>query len=347
MTPTDFGKLVKSNIHGAFLFYGEEQYLKMHYLNLAKKNVVSDGDGALSISGEGLTLTQVCQSIMETASMPSMDMSNRFLTVYDVEWKKASEDDLSYFEDCMTELSGYEDVAVVFDTRPENFDAGTEKKPSKLFSRLSKAVTPVYFAKETPARLAAWIQKHFSAYKVNADANVCNQLVRYCGRDMTTLNNEITKLAAYVLQNNRSTVTEEDIHTVSSSVNEIDTFDFSNAVMNGDIDRALLILNDMRLHKAAPEMIFGSIAKTYSELYTVKTLLEAGMLKPEIAKAAGMHEYKAGLCISRANALSKAGLEKAIELCHEADLKIKSGSLSPYDILDILLIKLSMTSRIR
>ncbi len=347
MTPNEFGKLIKENIHGVFLFYGEEQYLKQHYINLTKKTISPDGANVMSLSGEGLSLTQICQQIMDMASMPSMDMSSRFLNIYDVEWKKTKEDELDFFEDCMTELSSFEDVVIVFDTRPENFDSGTDKKPSKLLSRINKYIKTVNFAKEPPARLAAWIQKHFAAYKVEADPNVCNFLVKYCGRDMTTLNHEITKLVAYVLQNGKKTVTETDIHTVSSSVNEIDTFDFSNAILNGDTERAFSILTDMKLHKEKPELILGSIASTYSNLYTVKILLEAGMLAPEIIKETGMHEYKAKLYIKRANVLSKKGIEKAIELCHDADIKIKSGSLDSYNILDVLLIKLSMTDRIK
>ncbi len=347
MTPTEFGKLVKENIHGVFLFYGEEQYLKQHYINLTKKCITPSGANALSISGEGLSLVDICQQLMDMASIPSMDMSKRFFNIYDVEWKKVSEDDMSFFEDCVAELSTYEDVVVIFDTRPENFDAGTEKKPSKLLAKLDKVVKIVGFSKESPARLAAWIQKHFAVYKVNADANICNNIVRYCGRDMTTLNHEITKLVAYVLQNGRNTVTEADIHTVSASVNEIDTFDFSNAVLNGDSERAFAIMSDMKLHREAPEIILGSIMRIYSDLYTVKILLEAGLLKAEIAQKIKMHEYKAGLYVQRANTLSKNGLEKAIELCHEADVKIKSSNFDSYTVLDILLIKLSMTGRIR
>ncbi|MBE6671045.1 MAG: DNA polymerase III subunit delta [Ruminococcaceae bacterium] len=347
MTPTEFGKLIKTDFHGIFLFYGEEQYLKQYYLKLAQKNTCGDGTGSVVLSGEGQSLSVLCQTVMETASMPSMDMSKRFINIYDVEWKKASEDDLAFLEDCLSVLKEYDDVVVVFDTRPENFDAGTEKKPSKLFARLNKILTTVGFVKESPAKLASWIQKHFSASKVSADMNVCNMLVKYCGRDMTTLNNEISKLTYYVLQNGRNTVTESDIHIVSSIVNEIDAFDFSNAIIAGDSERAFSILNEMKLHKEAPEVILGSIMKTYSEMYTVKILAESGIAQADISKKTGIHEYRVGIYSQRVKSLSKNGLQKAISLCHEADLKIKSFSFDSYDTLDILLIKLFMTGRLK
>ena len=54
-----------------------------------------------------------------------------------------------------------------------------------------------------------------------------------------------------------------------------------------------------------------------------------------------------GLYMQRTKALSKTGLEKALSLCREADLKIKSSALDSYDVIEVLLIKLFMTGRLR
>ena len=67
MTPSDFGKLIKNDIHGVFLFYGEEQYLKQHYITLTKKAVSPDGANVISISGEGKNLGQLCREVSETS----------------------------------------------------------------------------------------------------------------------------------------------------------------------------------------------------------------------------------------------------------------------------------------
>ena len=347
MTPNDFGKLLKNDLHGIFLFFGEELYLKQHYIKMAKQKTTSDDTNIYSLSGEGLSLPDVCRSIMDNAFMPSMDMSKRFIHVYQICWDKLKDDDFSFFEDCANELKNYTDAVIIIDTLPQDFDAGTEKKPSKLFTRINKFIPCVLFSKETPARLAVWIQKHFAANKISADINVCNALIHFCGRDMFTLNNEIIKLSSYILQNNRNTVNEEDIHKVSSITNEIDTFDFSNAILDNQLERAFSILSEMKLHKEKPELILGSIMKVYSDLYTVKIMLEGGLMLNEISSKTKIHEYKAKLYINRANALSRKGLEKALALCHEADLKIKSFSFDSYNVLDILLIKLSMTGRLR
>lgn len=349
MTPNEFGKIMKSDMHGIFLFYGEEQYLKQHYLNQSKKAVSADGQNIINISGDGQSLQNICIQITEKASMPSMDIENskRFIYIYDIEWKKTGSDDFYALEICAKEIKDYDDVTVIIDTRPETFDAGSNKRPSKLFSSLSKTVQCVNFAKESPAKIASWLQRHFAAYKISADINICNTIVNYCGRDMTLLNNEAAKLAGYVLQNGRNSITEEDIYLVCSCVTEFDTFAFSNAILNEGSESSLSIINDMKRRKESPEMILGSIIRVYSDLYTIKALLENGIMKAEIAQKTKMHEYKAGLYIQKAKNLSKNGLEKAISLCREADVKIKSTALDSYNIIEVLIIKLAMTGKIR
>ncbi len=347
MTPTDFGKLIKSGLSGIFIFYGDELYLKNHYMKLAKNSCTPDGANVINVPGDNLTLSDVLRTVMDTACMPSMDMDKRFINIYNIEWSKVKEDDLHFLEDCANELSDYDDVVVVIDTLPDTFDAGTDKKPSALLKKITSSVKPVHFAKEPPARLAAWVQKHFAANKVIASSFVCHQLVNRSARDMAMLSNEIEKLCAYVLWDGRNEVTEIDIQKVSSFSVEINTFDFLNALLDGNYERAFLILNDMKLHKERPDVILGSIVKNFTELYSVKLLLESGYMLPDIASKMNMPEFRTKNCIQRAKVLSKAGLEKAVSLCHEADLKIKSTNFDSYNVLEILLIKLSMTGRLK
>ena len=347
MTPSEFGKIIKNDIHGFFLFYGEEYYLKRHYFNLAEKSVTLDGSNLVNMSGEGKTLSDLCREITVSASIPSMDMNKRMIRVYDIEWSKVNDEQLGFLEDCVNDVSSFDDILVIIDTRPENFNAGTFKKPSKLFVKLSKIIECVYFPKETPARLAPWIQRHFKADSIDADLNVCQKLIQYCGSDMTTLKNEINKLCAYVLQDKRNVVTEQDVQKICSYNNEIDAFDFSNAILNGNRDRAFEILTDMMRRKEQPEMIMGTIISIYSDLYTVKILTQAGMQRKDIAKKTSMHEYRVGIYADKSSGLSKAGLEKALTLCKEADFKIKSANTDSYCVIEVLLIKLFMIGKIR
>ena len=88
--------------------------------------------------------------------------------------------------------------------------------------------------------------------------------------------------------------------------------------------------------------------KTISIPYYTSTLdLHVDEANLKAVVTAKMHEYKAGLYIQKAKHLSKNGLEKAISLCREADVKIKSTALDSYNIIEVLIIKLAMTGKIR
>lgn len=344
MTPTEFGKLLKKDTYGSFLFYGDEQYLKQYYLDLARKTVCADDIdlNSISVSGEGKDTADVCTEVFELASMPSMTGGRKFILLFNVDIKKANESEMQDLEELLASVSEFDDCMLVLNATEEYFDPGSEKRPSKALTRLSKVAKPVFFSKETPAKLAAWVQRHFASEKINAEPALCQFIVSFCGRDMTTLKNEISKLTAYLNSDSRNTLTKTDIRTVCSGNKEIDTFDFSNAVLDGNTEKAFYILNDMKLHKDAPELVLGAISRIFCDLYAVKTLADSGVLQKDISKKLKMHEYKTGLYMQKASYYGRNALEEAILLCHEADVKIKSTPLDSYAVLEVLLLSLML-----
>ena len=159
---------------------------------------------------------------------------------------------------------------------------------------------------------------------------------------MFVLSGEIEKVTAYVKFNGRSTVTSEDVNTVCCQNMEINAFDFSNALLEGDTDKALAILNDMKLRKEKPVFILSSVTKAISDLYVIKTLIESGMNEREISKELKMHEYRVGLYKRNAAKRSMLRLKKLLRFCCDTDIKLKNTSLEDYTELDKLVVLATM-----
>lgn len=339
MTPAELAKEIKTGLRGSYIFAGEESYLKNFYLGQLK-NEVFGIDAYSEVSGETRSVEEVVSEALDVATSPSFVSDKKLTVIYDLDLKSPNESGLSALEFLFDQVGKTSETVLILDTRPENFDRGTDKKPSKAMTRLSKAATPVIFAKETAARLSAWAMRHFANDRINASQSLCDSLVARVGRDMLALRGEIDKLTAFLLSEGRNVLTKEDIDKISVTNTEIQAFDFSNAILDGNTERAMLILSDSKLRKEAPELILGSVIKVYSELYTVKALSDAGMVKSAIAKETGIHEFKVGLYLARAGRLSRAALEKAVSLCHEADIKIKTSQTDKYAVLDELVVSL-------
>ncbi len=361
-------ELKKGSIKGgAYLFYGEEEYLKRAYLSELKAALLPDAGldvfNYIVLRGNDEIIAGLRRAVL---TLPVM--ADRKLTVLEeLEGRSLTAADITELCDCFGMAADGDDTVIVVNTTPALFDAGTEKAPSKLLKALcgehiadpKKAAKgdkkpkkepdsggcawPIAFPYETPARLAGWVKKHFSARQVIAEQDVCQGLIDHAGRDMTTLSSEIEKLCNYALARVRGSeqtaqVTVSDLFAVVPQNREINAFDFSNAILDGNTDRAFFILTDMKQRKERPEIILASVSKVYTDLYLVKSLQEEGSGSRDIAAVTKLHEYKVGLYLRSAGRIPAERIFAAVELCAEADRRIKSSNLDAYEVLEALVL---------
>lgn len=340
---SDFKDKIKFGLNGIYLFFGDEEYMKQFYLSEVRKNVLGSDEDSIfrhkKISCMDFDTEKITDAL-QTAALFFFEGKTlcelheiQFGALKESEWKAL----ISMLEDASP------DVITVIYTVKDEFDEGIiPKAPSKAFQRLAEVATPVHFPRESELKLAKWTARHFVSEKLSFENGVCELMVSRCGRDMFVLSNEIDKVCAYVKFNGRSTITAEDVKTACCQNMEINAFDFSNALLEGDTDKALAILSDMKLRKEKPVYILNSVTKVISDLYTVKTLIDSGLNDREISKELKMHEYKLGIYKRNAAKRSIIRLKKLLRFCCDTDIKLKSTSLEDYTELDKLVILATM-----
>ena len=344
ITPQEYKNVLKNGIRGGWLFFGEEAYLKRHSLEQTRKAVLGDGgEGSFShkkISCLDFDIEKMTDAVATVSLFGMQDEGAQTLTEFhEMHMGDLKEEQWKQLENLLSSLDDNPDAVLIVVTTPEELDTGIlPKQPSKAFSRLAEYLTPVQFSHEDDPRLLKWMAKHFSAAKLKTEIGACELLLQRAGHDMYTLDNEMQKLCAYVLEAGRDTVTREDVALVSCTNLETDAFAFTNALMNRDCDRAYAILTDMRLRKEKGVMVLGSVARVATELSTVGQLTAAGMPYQEIAKKLKMHEYKVKLCQRFAKERSERKLRSLIEECYNIDIKMKSTGLDEYTMLSRLVV---------
>lgn len=344
MTAVDFRNIIKNNnLKGGYLFYGDEEYMKQFCLTATRDSILPSGKDVLNhikLSSENYSLETLVDSI---ESLPVF-ADKKLIEIHSLDIAGMKQNELETFITILSELPEYEYNVLILYMSPDSFDAGTAKYPSKLLTTLSKLLTPVAFDYETPAKLIKWIQQHFRANGIVIESDVCNHLMNNIGHSMFRLKSEIDKLSAYILSHERNNVTESDIEDITVHIKSIDPFDFANAILDGDMDKAFYILADMKERKEKPEIILSQVSRVYDDLCTIKSLYESGMPSQTIAAKLKIHEYKTKLYLKSASKRSLNAIRKAVDLCFDADIKIKSTALDNYTVLDRLVIELSYTS---
>ncbi len=327
---------------GAYLFWGDENYLKYRMLSDIREKLCTD-DSLEAFNHFVFTRDNYSADALY-AAMVAMPMMTDFKLVelYELPFAEfRKKEDTEGFEAALAIAAESDDTVFVIYTTPENFDAGEPKSPSALMKLFSKYATPVEFAHETTPRIMMWVQKHFAAEKIIAEPPECAKLIDTVGHDMTTLASEIEKLCAYLHFKERDKLQGVDIELICSHNKEIGAFEFADAILDMNNDRAFYILGDMRMKNEPVPVILAGITKIYTDLLALKLASDAGLPPEDAAKRLGLHPYVAKLRMAKAKACERQALEDVIMLCADTDEALKSSPLDDYILLERLIVQAS------
>ena len=336
ITTKDLELKQRQNVGGAYLFFGEEEYLKRHYLQKFREKAEADRDLAafnhVIIDGGDLdTLEAECSGL-------ALFAESRLIELRDLNFKKLKKEQLTHLCDVLESVDT--DTVVIY-TLPSEFDAGIlPKRPSATLSALSKVCDCVEFERQSPSKLAGWVNKHLMANGCFATLETCRDIVNFCTADMFILDNETKKLAAYANAHGIQEITPEIVALVCSSATVIGTFDFANALIAGDSAALIRIFSNMKQRKEKPLDILASITHVCTELYKVKVLTIDGVEDKKICQLLKLGEYPLKLRRQAVRSRTVEELERACDLCAEADKKLKSTKLDNYFIIEQLILSL-------
>ena len=324
---SDFRKEIKAEPQLGYLFFGEEDYLKSFSIRSARDVVCADPTFALfnELKLEALDFTP--QKLLDALMPPPMMADRKLVTVNGLNFNSMKPTELEELCEVLAELPTYDYNLLIINVASDCFDPGyLPKRPSNTLKQLCQHLTAVQFERSTPAKLAAWAQKHFAHNGVEASPQLCSQMVEFCGHSMFILANEIDKLSYYTRSHGETVATEDAMKRVCVSANEYDAFAFTNAIMDGQRSRALDILADYRFRRVDPIIILSDVIRVVCEMINVRALTADGIPNSEIASNFKIHEYKVGLYQKSLKGISGDRLKATLNACLAADAALK---LSP------------------
>lgn len=338
MTVKELDDKIKRGLGGVYVFYGDEEYLKRRYLEKVRETLLTDETDAVfnHVRIENGEVERLGDELVGTPLFGSI--GGRLIELWGVDFSAMSDLRLDELASAFDDVS--DDTLLIY-AKPDEFSEGTKKKPSAHFKKFSaSSANLINFEKQTPQKLIGWASRHFASHGCAADPQICKKLIDYCANDMFVLASEIEKVASFARYNGKTVISEDMIYAVCSPNTVFGAFDFANAMIDGNTSLALSIFAEMKLRKEKPEYILSSVSKICGELLTVRILSDGGYSPQNIADKLGMHIYPTTLRINAASKKSLKALERAVELCYDTDMKIKSTRLDQYTALEVLILSL-------
>ena len=332
-------RIKEGRLSGCFILAGEEDYLKRYYLERIREATVEDGAFATFnhaiYDGAEVSFAKIRDDITSAPMMSDKKL---------IEWRypnfeKMKDSELKLLEETVELLGEYDYATLVFLVAEDGLVLGTAKRESKFEKRFGKTVGILNFTASTDAALLSWLSKHFEAEGITASRDTLSSLLFRAGHSMSVLHGEVQKLCAFAHANGKSEITEADVVLVASSTPECDTYALTNAVLARDKRLALTALDEMKSRRVDPVVIFGMLARTYSELAEVVMMLKDGLGFADIQAKTGMNAYRLKHYVGAAPKFTPERIVNILAELERVDAGAKFGGVTGYTAIDLFITK--------
>ena len=320
-----------------YVFYGEETYLRDHYLGELKKLVLGEGDETFNLH---LIPGKECSPRRLEAALDCLPfLSERtFVQVTDFDLFKAGEGDREKYIQLFQTLPETVCLVFVYDLIPYKADERT-----KLFKTIQKTGLVVNFPRQETGELVKWVRRRFHALKKDIDPRLAEELISLCGDLMTNLVGEIEKIGAYA---KGERITRQDIDAVATPQLDAVVFRMTDAIGAGNFDQAARVLGELYQMQEVPIKILWSLGRNMRQLYSARLAMERGRGATYVAELWGLRSFQAEKLMGAARRFSLPWCRRAVVRCGETDLAMKStGQDGRQQLLTNLLLELSVPDR--
>lgn len=324
-----------------YFIYGDEGYLKQHYANLICEKTVSKDFADFNLKkleGKDTSLNEIYDCI---SSFPMMSdysctlVKDYHLTEFIGDRGKLDEEFLSVITD-MPETS-----VLVFWMDTIEVDEKNSKW-SKVIKLIDEAGVCAKIDKRTRPALEKLLISSASKKGCTLSKECASYIINLVGEDMSTLQNELSKVCAYVKSGE---ITKQDIDaTVIVSV-EAKIFQLSKMIVKGEADKAYENLQNLFKLREEPIVILAVLSKAFVDMYRVKAAKEAGVPYKQLADHFAGNIYKTKMftldsAATDGNGYTMAQLKNALQILSDADRRMKSTSEDKKIILEEVILRL-------
>ncbi len=345
MTYREFNKLLKDDkLSGAYLLYGEEEYLKQECLDkldailppgfeMLNKTSLEDADAA-GIYDAAITAPFMCEKRVVIAKDPVFIKASKADEketddVASSDKKSASNQDDGAAKLLSDDLSS---AIVILYVR------GTLDKRKKVFKLFDAADRTVEISLLPEEELISWITRETQNEGGKISYPAAKAIIEAVGGTITAVLPEIKKLVAY---KKTELIDTPDVEALVSISVEASVFAMIDSLFSPKKQKAYELLEDMLLSNEQPIRILNLISRQLRLLTYAKSQLSQGVSRTEIQRQLELRSFAATKLFDICAGIPLQWLSKAYTKSIETDYLIKSGKIGERQGLDEIIALLA------
>jgi DNA polymerase III subunit delta len=329
-----WGKIKKGRLSPLYLLYGTESFLLTETYELLLRTALAEEEREWNASVYDCEETPVQTALEDAETFPFFGEKRVILIknpyFFTAEKEKEVEHDLKKLESYILSPSSFS--IVIFAGPYEKLDE--RKKITKLIKEHAEVLVAAPLAEK---ELRAWIAERVKQDNVTIEENAIDTLLKLAGTNLTTLANELDKLALFV--GSGGTIQQETVEMLVSRTLEQNVFVLVEKVTKRQIAEALQVFYDLLENNEEPLKILALLASQFRLLYQVKWLMSRGYGQQQIASILKVHPFRVKLAMGQAALFSEQELAAAVRQIAEADYEMKSGAMDRQLVMELLLMR--------
>ncbi|MBQ7897154.1 MAG: DNA polymerase III subunit delta [Clostridia bacterium] len=329
---------IKLHPTGAYLFWGEEEYLKRYCLDELRAVIKNEGmedfnRTVIDFDREG-TIKDIEDAV---DSLPVM-AEHKIIEVWGLDLTSLKKEDEKRLTDAVKNVA--KDTIFVIFERLDELDLSTKKsKERKLIKDLSALMTVTEFSRQSEMKLLSWTDRIFKTAEVRiSDLNI-SKMIKLCDFSMTRLKSDSEKLIAYCKRNALDTVPNEIIDLLVKPTAENEAFEFTDALIRRNKKEACTILENLKGQNVEAVIILSIIQKALNALSVVKSA-RGKLSDADISAVTGLFPWQIRNYLSASSNWTNDELSHSVRLAFLCDGDLKSTGVAPYVLLERLVVSI-------
>lgn len=320
---------------GAYLFYGEEEYIKERALQKLIDELIPKSFRDLNyemIDGSEIEPDSI---INACETLPFMS-PKRLIVVKDFYLfggKKGTSDQEEQMLNYLKNIN--EATCLIF------YCHGSVDKRKSIYKYIQKTGKAYEFTRLKNVDLIQWINQMLQKNGKRMSQYCINYFIERVGNDLDNIYNEILKLVAYV--GNNEIIDKDAIDYVVTPSLEQSIFKLVDAIGEKKSDLALVLLKDLLHGGQDVSPILAMIARQFRLIMQCKEYYGQGYSVNTISDKLGQPGFVVRKCIAQSKNFTMEQLKTGLSLCLEVDYGIKIGKIRDIIGLEMIIIKMCRT----
>lgn len=180
-----------------------------------------------------------------------------------------------------------------------------------------------------------FVKKYFESKNITIEQKAIDEIVIRSQNDLNVFNNEVNKLILYKMNN----ITYEDVDKIFTKPLEDNAFEFVNALLSDNKEKAYSIYKELRVTNGIePVILMNLIANQLIFYDLVYTLDKANYSENKIAAKLDAHPYRVKMTLKNLRSFNGGKIKKALNDLYILDKRIKHNEVDRFYNFELFIL---------